>query len=97
MLPRHAGSKGAGGLEFLKPEILAVGGLVLGVELFRPPAGIVFGRLKVEVVDIQAHLVAEATGLEWKRTPDDEDSAPKRPIGFDPQKAFAKHDEARNV
>jgi hypothetical protein len=97
MLPRHAGSKDDGGLEFLKPEVFAGGGLVLGIEPFRPPAGIVFERLKVEVGDILAHLTAEATGLEWQRVPDDEDSAPKHPMGFDPQKAFTKRDETHNV
>jgi hypothetical protein len=28
---------------------------------------------------------------------DDEDSAPKRPMGFDPQKALTERDETRNV
>jgi hypothetical protein len=53
--------------------------------------------LKVEVFDVRAHLAAETTGLEWKRTPDNEDPAPKRPMGFDPQKALTKRDETRNV
>jgi hypothetical protein len=53
--------------------------------------------LKAEVGDVLVHLTAEATGLEWQRAPDDEDSAPKHPMGFDPQKAFTKRDETRNV
>jgi hypothetical protein len=32
-----------------------------------------------------------------QRAPDDEDSAPERPVGFDPQETFTKRDEARNV
>jgi hypothetical protein len=53
--------------------------------------------LKVEVFNVRAHLAAETTGLEWKRTSDSKDPAPKRPMGFDPQKALTKHDETRNV
>jgi hypothetical protein len=56
--------KDGGGLEFLKPEGFAAGELVLGVEPFRPPARIVFGRLEVEVGDIRTHLTAEAASLE---------------------------------
>jgi hypothetical protein len=97
MLPGHTGSKDGGGLEFLKPEGFTVGELVLGVEPFRPPAGVVFGRLEGEVRDIRAHLTAEAASLELQRAPDDEDSAPQRPVGFNPQEAFAERDEARNV
>jgi hypothetical protein len=29
--------------------------------------------------------------------PNGENLAPKRPVGFDPQEAFKKHDETRNV
>jgi hypothetical protein len=97
VLLRHAGSNDAGSLKFLKPKIFVVGGFVLGVVPFCPPAGIVFGRLKVEVFDVRAHLAAETTGLEWKRTPDNKDLAPKRPMGFDPQKALTKRDETRIV
>jgi hypothetical protein len=97
MLPRHRRSKDGGFLEFFKPEGFAAGELVLGIEPFRPPAGIVFGHLEVEVGDIRTHLTAEATSLELQRAPDDEDSAPKRPVGFDPQEAFTKRDETRNV
>jgi hypothetical protein len=32
-----------------------------------------------------------------RRAPDDEDSAPQRPVGFNPQEAFTERDEARNV
>jgi hypothetical protein len=49
MPPRHPGSKDGGGLKLLKPEVFATGELVLGVEPFRPPTGIVFGHLEVEV------------------------------------------------
>jgi hypothetical protein len=97
VLPGHTGSKDGGGLEFLKPEGFAIGELVLGVESFCPPAGVVFGRLEGEVRDIRAHLIAEAASLELQRTPDDEDSAPQRPVGLDPQETFTEHDEARNV
>jgi hypothetical protein len=71
--------------------------LVLGIVPFRPPAGIIFGRLKIEVLNVRAHLAAETTGLEWKGTPDSKDLAPKCLMGFDPQKAFTKRDETRNV
>jgi hypothetical protein len=32
-----------------------------------------------------------------QRAPDDENLAPERPVGFDPQETFTKHDETRNV
>jgi hypothetical protein len=44
-----------------------------------------------------AHLVAEAAGLVVQRAPDDENSAPERPVGLDPQETFTKRDETRNV
>jgi hypothetical protein len=97
MLPRRTRSKDGGGLEFFKPEGFAAGELVPGVEPFRPPAGIIFGHLEVEVGDIWTHLTAEAASLELQRAPDEEDSALKRPVGFDPQEAFTKRDETRNV
>jgi hypothetical protein len=97
MLLGYTGSKDGGVLEFLKPEGFAVGELVLGVEPFRPPAGVVLGHLEGEVRDIRAHLAAEAASLELQRAPDDKDSAPQRPVGFNPQEAFTEHDEARNV
>jgi hypothetical protein len=62
--PGYTRPKDGGVLEFLKPEGFAVGGLVLGIEPFRPPAGIVFGRLEGEVRHIRAHLTAEAASLE---------------------------------
>jgi hypothetical protein len=93
----HTGSKDGGGLEFFKPEGFAVGKLILGIEPFRPPAGIVFGHLEGEVRDIRMHLTVEAASLELQRTPDDEDSAPQRPVGLNPQEAFTERDEARNV
>jgi hypothetical protein len=76
MLPGYPGSKDDGVLEFLKPEGFAIGELVLGVESFRPPAGVVFRRLEGEVRDIRVHLAAEAASLELQRAPNDEDSAP---------------------
>jgi hypothetical protein len=35
--------------------------------------------------------------LELRAAPDDENPVPKRPVGFDPQEAFTKRDETRNV
>jgi hypothetical protein len=32
-----------------------------------------------------------------KRVPNSEDSAPQRPVGFDPQETLTKRDKARNV
>jgi hypothetical protein len=97
MPPRHPWSKDGGGPKLLKPEVFASGELVLGVEPFRPLAGVVFGHLEVEVWHVWAHLAAEAAGLVAQWVPDGENSAPKRPVGFDPQEAFTKHDETRNV
>jgi hypothetical protein len=42
-------------------------------------------------------LAAEATGLILQWVSNDEDSAPERPVGLDPQEAFTQRDEARNV
>jgi hypothetical protein len=84
MLPRYAGSKDGGGLEFLKPEVFATRELILGIEPFRPLAWIVFGHLEVDVGNFRVHLTAEAASLELLRAPDDEDSVLKRPVGFDP-------------
>jgi hypothetical protein len=53
--------------------------------------------LEGEVGDIWAHLTAEAAGLELQRTPNNENSAPQRPVGFNPQEAFTERDETRNV
>jgi hypothetical protein len=93
----YTGPKVDSGLEFLKPEGLAAGGLVLGIKPFCPPAGVVFGRLKVKVGDIRTHLAAKAAGLEWQRAPDDKDSTPKGPMGFYPQETLTKRDETRNM
>jgi hypothetical protein len=97
VLSRHARSEDASGLKFLESEIFIVGGFVLGVVPLCPPAGIVFGRLEVEVFDVRAHLAAETASLEWQRAPNNENSAPQRPMGFNPQEAFTEHDEACNV
>jgi hypothetical protein len=95
--PRHARSKNAGGLKFFESKIFVVGGFVLGIVPLRPPPEIVFGRLEVEVFDIWAHLNTEAAGLEWQRVPNNENSAPQRPVGFNPQETFTEHDKACNV
>jgi hypothetical protein len=63
MSPRHPGSKDCGGPKFLKPEVFASGGLILVIKPFRPPAEVVFGRLEIEVRDVQAHLAAKATSM----------------------------------
>jgi hypothetical protein len=97
MFPGYAGSKVDTGLEFLKPEGLATGGFVLGIIPFCPPAGVIFGCLKVKVGNIQMHLTAKAASLEWQRAPDSKDSTPKCPVGFNPQEAFTERDKARNV
>jgi hypothetical protein len=97
MPPRHPGPKDGGGLKLLKPEVFTTGELVLSVEPFRPLAGIIFRHLEVEVGDVRTHLAAEAASLELQRAPDDENLAPKRPVGFDPQETFTKRDETCNV
>jgi hypothetical protein len=97
MPPRHSGSEYGGVLKLLKPENFAIGGLVLSIEPLCPPAGIVFGCLEGEVGNIWAHLAVEAAGLEWQRVPNNENSAPQRPVEFNPQETFTKRDEARNV
>jgi hypothetical protein len=97
MPPRHARSKDASGLKLLEPKIFAAGGFVLGVVPLRPPAGIVFGCLEVEVFDVRAYLAAETAGLEWQRAPNSENSAPQRLVGLNPQETFTERDEARNV
>jgi hypothetical protein len=97
MPPRHPRSKNGGGPKFLEPEVFAGRGLVLGVEPFRPPAGIVFGRLEVEIWNVRAHLATEAASLVAQWVPDGENPAPKRPMGLDPQESFIEHDKTRNV
>jgi hypothetical protein len=84
-------------VKFIEPESLAIGGLVLGVEPLRPPAGIIFRRSKVEVLDVRAHLAVEAAGLVMERACDDENSSPERPMGFDPQETFTERNKTRNV
>jgi hypothetical protein len=74
--PRHARSKNAGGLEFFESEVFAIGGFVLGIVPFRPPPGIIFGHLEVEILNIWAHLNTETAGLVWQRVPNNEDSVP---------------------
>jgi hypothetical protein len=86
--PRRSKPKDVGRTELVEPEFLTDGGLVLGVEPFRPPAGIVLGHSKIEVLNIRAHLTAKTTGLIMERAPDDENSPPEHPVGFDPQEAF---------
>jgi hypothetical protein len=67
---------------------LTGGGLVLSIEPFCPPAGIVLRHSKIEVLDIRAHPTARTAGLIMERMPDDEISPPERPVGFDPQETF---------
>jgi hypothetical protein len=40
--PKHPRSKNCGGSKFLKPEVFASGGLILGIKPFCPPAEVVF-------------------------------------------------------
>jgi hypothetical protein len=72
-------------------------GLVLGVEPFRSPAGVVLGRLEIEIWHFRVYLATEAAGLVAQWVPDGKNPAPKRPMGFDPQEAFTEHDKTRNV
>jgi hypothetical protein len=83
--------------KFLKTEVLAGEEFVLGIEPLRPPAKIVFERLEIEVVDVLAHLAAEATSLVMLWVPDDENPTPECPTGLDPQETLTEHDETRNV
>jgi hypothetical protein len=84
-------------MEFLESEVFVVGGFILGVVPLCPPPGIVFGCLEVEVFNVWAYLDAETAGFVGQRVPNNEDSAPQCPVGFDPQEAFTERDEARNV
>jgi hypothetical protein len=43
------------------------------------------------------HLAAEVAGLIAQWVPDGENPAPECPMGFDPQKALAKHDKAHDM
>jgi hypothetical protein len=67
---------------------LAGNGFILGIEPLRPPARIALQHLKIEVLDVLAHLAAEAASLVVLRAPDDENSMPERPMGLDPQETF---------
>jgi hypothetical protein len=95
--PRHPRSKDGGGPKFLEPEVFASGGLVLGVESFCPPAGVVFGHLEIEIWNVRAHLATEAASLVAQWVPDDKNPAPERPVGFDLQEAFTERDKTRNL
>jgi hypothetical protein len=86
--PRRPRPKDVGRTELVEPEFLTDGGLVLGIEPFRPPAGVVLRCPKIEVLDFRAYLIAKIAGLIMKRAPDDKNSPPERPVGFDPQEAF---------
>jgi hypothetical protein len=94
---RHSWSKGGGSSKLLEPKVFASGELVLGVEPFCPPAGVVLGRLEVEVGYVRTHLAPKAASLVLQWVPDDEDSALEHPVGLDPQEAFTQRDEAHNV
>jgi hypothetical protein len=85
------------GPKFFKPEVFATGEFVFGIKPLCPPTSVVFRCLKIEVRDIRAHLAAEATSLIVQGAPDDEDAAPKRPMGLNPQKTLTEHDETRDV
>jgi hypothetical protein len=97
MHPRRPRPKGVGRAKFIKPESLADGGFVPGIKPLRPPAGIVLRHSKVEVLDVLANLTAKATGLIMERVPDDKNSPPERPVGFDPQETFTERDKTCNV
>jgi hypothetical protein len=98
--PRHPGSKDCSGSKFLKPEVFASGELILGIKPFRPPAGVVFRRLEIEVQDVRAHLAAKATSLIAQGVSDGENPVPKRPMGSIPKKhsqSVIKHAMCRIV
>jgi hypothetical protein len=95
--PRHPGTNGGGRSKFLKTEVLASEEFVLGIEPLHPPARIVFGYLEIEVVDVLAHLAAEAASLVMLWAPDDENPTPELPMGLDPQETLTERDETRNV
>jgi hypothetical protein len=95
--PRRPGPNDGGGPKLFKTEVLAGGGFVPSIEPLRPPTGIVFRRLEIEVLDILAHLAAEAASMVVQRAPDDKNLTPERPMGLDPQETFTKRGETRNV
>jgi hypothetical protein len=61
--PGHSASKIADGTEFFEPESLPDRGLILGIEPFRLPKGIVFGRPQVKVVNLRPHNAVEVARL----------------------------------
>jgi hypothetical protein len=95
--PRRPGPKDGGGPKLFKPEVLAGGGLVPGIEPLRPSARIVFRHLEIELFDILAYLAAKAVGLVVQMAPNDENSALEHPVRLDPQEIFRKRDKTRNV
>jgi hypothetical protein len=95
--PRRPGTNGGGRPKFLKIEVLASEGFILGIEPLCPLARIIFWCLEIEVLDVLAHLLAEAASLVVLRVPDDENSTLEHPMGFDPRETFTKRDETRNV
>jgi hypothetical protein len=60
---RCSGPKDVGRTKLVKPKFLPDGGLVLGVKPFLPLAGIVLRHLKIEVLDIKAHLTAKTASF----------------------------------
>jgi hypothetical protein len=95
--PRHPGSKNCGGSKFLKPEVFASEGLILGIKPFCPLTRVVFGCLEIEVRDVRAHLAAKATSLIAQRVSNSENPVPKRPMRLDPQKTLIERDKTRKV
>jgi hypothetical protein len=82
--PRRPRPKGVGRANFFKPELLTGSRMVLGV---KPPcslAGIILRCPQLEVFNFRTHRAAETAGLVIERAPDNEDSPPERPMGFDP-------------
>jgi hypothetical protein len=69
--PRRPGPNDGGGPKLFKTEAFAGGGFVPSIEPLCPLTGIVFRRLEIEVLDILAHLAAEADGLVVQRAPDE--------------------------
>jgi hypothetical protein len=86
--PRRPRPKDVGRTELVKSKFLTGGGLVLGIEPFRPLASIVLQCPKIEVLDIRAHLTSKTANLIIERAPNDENSPPQCPVGFDPQETL---------
>jgi hypothetical protein len=95
--PQHLGTNGGGRSKFIKTKVLAGEEFVLGIEPLCPPARIVFGCLKVEIIDILAHLAAESASLVMLWVPNDENPTPERPMGLDPQETLTECDEISDV